>query len=168
MFYVDRNNTLSSVNFYEKWNDEKVKPSTGVHQDSRQLSAMYYHPQSNQTVQILSLFYKNPDEEVSGLYRYLFTTSNRWNDMSDTFPNTVSGSDKYTPFNAQSANYYREVPQFCRTEPSPTVQEVRQSVCFALACKDAVPGTRPSNCSWGSSEVRKYSDYSTFGKYFRH
>lgn len=81
--------------------------------------------------------------------------------MGDIFPTGVSGPDKYTPFNAQSANYYREVPQFCRTEPSPTV---RHSVCFAILCLDAVPGTRPSDCSWGSSEFRKYDDYSTCGK----
>lgn len=162
MFYVDRNNTLSSVNlYYGKWNNEKVKPLTRVHQDLRQLSTMYYHPQSDPTVQLLSLFYKNPDGEVSGLYRYLFTNDTSWNDMGDIFPTGVSGPDKYTPFNAQSANYYREVPQFCRTESSSTL---RHSVCFAILCTNAVPGTKPSNCSWGSSEFRKYDDYFISGK----
>lgn len=168
MFYVDRNNTLSSVNFYRKWNNEKVKPLTGVHQDSRQLSAMYYHPQSTGDVQILSLFYKNSEGEVSGLYRYLFTTSNVWNDMSGTFPNNVSGPSKNALFNSQSANYYHQIPQFCRTEPSLTVNEVRYSVCFAISCTDAVPGIRPSNCTWVSSKFRKYNHHSKTKKSWGH
>lgn len=155
MFYVDRNNTLSSVNSGNgKWNNEKVEPLTGVHQASRQLSIMYYSPQSDRTVFLLSLLYKNPDGQVSGLYRYLFTNDTRWGGMGDTFPTSVSGLDKYTPFNAQSA-------KFCRTESSPTAQNVRQSVCFAISCADAVPGTRPSTCSWSSSKVRMYKSDST-------
>lgn len=156
MFYVDRNNTLSSVNSDNgKWNNEKVEPLTEVHQDSRQLSMMYYSPQSHKPVILLSLFYKNPDGEVSGLYRYLFPNDTRWSGMGDTFPTSVSGPDKFTPFTTQSA-------QFCRTESSPTAQNVRQAVCFAISCTDAVPGTRPSNCSWSSSKVRMYKIDSTF------
>lgn len=84
--------------------------------------------------------------------------------MGDTFPTSVSGPDKTTPFNAQSANYYNEVPQLCRTESSPTAQKVRQSVCFAISCTDAVPGTRPSDCSWSSSKVRIHKSDSTSSK----
>lgn len=81
MFYVDRNNTLSSVNFYRKWNNEKVKPLTGVHQDSRQLSAMYYHPQSNETCTYSHSFTKTPkgkSQVYTAIYLRLVMNGMTW------------------------------------------------------------------------------------------